>query len=632
MKVNNFKIFLIIILCYFLLESCTILITEALRKNSNLFDDTLSNDTTGYFVPNTDYAFANIDSIVNRNNIGNNNSEIDSSNFENFAEKYIPNMNLRLSDINFQEIDSVLKNSELDSLGQVKYYDTTTDSKGKQVVKETIYSKDKEGFMSKEETFFDNKNDTIETMNKVYNAEGVIVSSEMRQREHNKILGIIPHTKKRQVNTEYIKLDTNTPNYNITLTNLDDSYYPDSIILNVSVQNKDGEFISGLAPPYISKDKNYHDYWQFVNENCKDNNVAINNFRVEEIRDVKQQKNNICFVLDHSGSMGEQRCMNLQQAVYYVSRQVNEEDYLSAIKFTDRSTVEVEPTDNKELFRKQFKINGMSSGKYGGGTDILLAIDSAISVLLRGPDDYNKIVILFTDGESNMKRLQNVMKQLVANKCKVFTICYGRVDMKVMRQIANGTFGRTYKIRDVKDFADVFKEIYNTLTNYYKIVYTPLLCADLHKVSVDLELPKLNFISSNFRTESIKLETEYDKSVLSDYADIGTMTLLDIEFEYNKAEIDSSSISILLDIAAQLKRNKNVNIQIAGHTDDIGNDDYNQKLSLARANSVKDFLVTKGINKSRIKTIGYGKSQPLFPNDSDENRRKNRRTEFVVVE
>ena len=80
-----------------------------------------------------------------------------------------------------------------------------------------------------------------------------------------------------------------------------------------------------------------------------------------------------------------------------------------------------------------------------------------------------------------------------------------------------------------------------------------------------------------------------------------------------------------------LKENKGMKIEISGHTDDKGSDEYNKNLSNSRAKSVLNYLVNKGINADRLTSIGYGESQPVVKNDSDENRAYNRRVEFKVL-
>jgi len=72
-------------------------------------------------------------------------------------------------------------------------------------------------------------------------------------------------------------------------------------------------------------------------------------------------------------------------------------------------------------------------------------------------------------------------------------------------------------------------------------------------------------------------------------------------------------------------------IEISGHTDDVGNDQLNQALSENRAKSVYEYLIANKIDASRLVYKGYGKTQPIAPNDSEEGRKKNRRTEFKII-
>jgi outer membrane protein OmpA-like peptidoglycan-associated protein len=74
-----------------------------------------------------------------------------------------------------------------------------------------------------------------------------------------------------------------------------------------------------------------------------------------------------------------------------------------------------------------------------------------------------------------------------------------------------------------------------------------------------------------------------------------------------------------------------VNIEVAGHTDSRGSDAYNIKLSQRRAEAVRDYLISKGIAADRLSAKGYGESQPVADNATDEGRFKNRRVELVPL-
>jgi len=80
-----------------------------------------------------------------------------------------------------------------------------------------------------------------------------------------------------------------------------------------------------------------------------------------------------------------------------------------------------------------------------------------------------------------------------------------------------------------------------------------------------------------------------------------------------------------------LQKNPDMHIRIEGHTDNIGSMEYNIDLSQKRAQAVKDYLVGKGIDESRVSTVGFGYERPIAPNDTEEGRSLNRRAEIVPI-
>jgi OOP family OmpA-OmpF porin len=105
----------------------------------------------------------------------------------------------------------------------------------------------------------------------------------------------------------------------------------------------------------------------------------------------------------------------------------------------------------------------------------------------------------------------------------------------------------------------------------------------------------------------------------------------DVLFDFDKSVIKAEGKSKLDDLAAKV-RGINLEVVIAiGHADLIGSDAYNQKLSVRRAESVKAYLVSKGIEPNRIYTEGKGEKQPVADNKTREGRAKNRRVEIEVI-
>jgi OOP family OmpA-OmpF porin len=108
----------------------------------------------------------------------------------------------------------------------------------------------------------------------------------------------------------------------------------------------------------------------------------------------------------------------------------------------------------------------------------------------------------------------------------------------------------------------------------------------------------------------------------------GRIVLRGVEFEFNKAEIGGTS-SVILDVAVdQLKTCPNLPMEIDGHTDSVGPEDYNMGLGKRRAEAVKGYLVSKGISSSRLTARSFGESRPVASNDTDEGRQTNRRVEL----
>jgi outer membrane protein OmpA-like peptidoglycan-associated protein len=105
----------------------------------------------------------------------------------------------------------------------------------------------------------------------------------------------------------------------------------------------------------------------------------------------------------------------------------------------------------------------------------------------------------------------------------------------------------------------------------------------------------------------------------------------DIYFAFNSFDLTSESKAVLDLLIEFLSENPSIYIEIQGHTDNIGNDAENMKLSANRAKSVYNYLITNKINAVRLSFKGYGKTIPVASNDTEEGRAKNRRTVFVII-
>jgi OOP family OmpA-OmpF porin len=103
-----------------------------------------------------------------------------------------------------------------------------------------------------------------------------------------------------------------------------------------------------------------------------------------------------------------------------------------------------------------------------------------------------------------------------------------------------------------------------------------------------------------------------------------------IRFEPKRANIDPDSAGLLDHLIETALRCPNTTIEVAGHTDSDGEDSFNQALSEKRAQAVIDYLVKAGLPADRFTAVGYGSTQPVAGNDTDEGKAQNRRIEFLV--
>ena len=103
-------------------------------------------------------------------------------------------------------------------------------------------------------------------------------------------------------------------------------------------------------------------------------------------------------------------------------------------------------------------------------------------------------------------------------------------------------------------------------------------------------------------------------------------------FDFNKATIKSVSFALLNEVAQAMTDNPKIKVEVQGHTDSVGNDAFNLKLSQSRAESVRTYLIKRGVSSDRMVPKGYGENVPIADNRTEAGRSQNRRVEFVITE
>lgn len=149
-------------------------------------------------------------------------------------------------------------------------------------------------------------------------------------------------------------------------------------------------------------------------------------------------------------------------------------------------------------------------------------------------------------------------------------------------------------------------------------------------VSVKSESVDLGFNTRLFTLEDTANAVQQIDMEVSEVEEGRAYKMNDIRFATNSSDINESSKRVLDEFADYLKEHPDFHVEIGGHTDNVGDPEKNLVLSTDRAFEVFGYMQDQGVSAERMTFKGYGQKKPLFPNDSAENRAKNRRTEFII--
>ncbi len=140
------------------------------------------------------------------------------------------------------------------------------------------------------------------------------------------------------------------------------------------------------------------------------------------------------------------------------------------------------------------------------------------------------------------------------------------------------------------------------------------------------------FHSENFDISKNAEYREVIKNIALKKVEVGSeIALHNIFFDYKKSELNKESLAELNNLVKLLNQYPTLKIEISGHTDNVGDEPYNQKLSVERAKAVVDYLISQGVSSARLSYVGYGFTKPIANNDTEEGRKLNRRSEFKII-
>lgn len=398
--------------------------------------------------------------------------------------------------------------------------------------------------------------------------------------------------------------------------------YPEKIKLYTRVFDSLGAFVTNMADPY-RKDSSIT-YFPRMRETLGKvynlRNVEIDSFKVREFGAGDSIPYNIVLNVDYSGSMGPVMDAIFQGTELFVSMKLDY-DKIGIASFNHKLDIKVPMSSSKSDILTMYRAKRQTG--YGRFSGVYEAVWNSLAIFNDTPSEVPRVLVMFTDGDDNYskKELGDLIEKAKAMNVHVFCVAFGYSKDDKLSQLASFTGGKFYKFYTKEELIAIFRDIYMSLRYYYLVTYTPPKYWGYHKVYAYLNAPG--------RADSLIAEGEYDTSDL--WKDVGDEFVRPILFDFNKSELKAESSVIIDEIVDAMLSRPRLKLEVQGHTDNVGGDEYNQKLSEARAASVYDALARRGIDPSRLRYIGFGMSKPIASNDTEEGRAKNRRTQFVVL-
>lgn len=399
--------------------------------------------------------------------------------------------------------------------------------------------------------------------------------------------------------------------------------YPDTIKIFARVFDSLGHFITNIANPY---NKSGINYFNKIDEKLgkvyKTRTENIPQYTVREFGKGDSIPYQVVLNLDYSGSM-----INVKDAMAEATNMfINEKypyDNLAITTFNKYFDVKVRMTNNKENLLKLF------NAKKDSGFRAMSAVGDAVWNCF---DMFNvadtvapRVLVVFSDGDDNYSKhkIGDIIKKAQDLDVHIFAIAFGYSKDENLNYMAKYTGGKFYKAKSKEELQAIFKEIYLSLRNYYLITYKPPKFWGLHQAFIDLKLPNKDSI--------LTAKYDYDTGDLFPWDDIEKSFTRPILFEFNKSDLLTESESIIDEIVDAMMSKPSIRLEVQGHTDNVGTQEFNQPLSEKRAEAVMAAILKRGIEKERLRSRGFGFSQPVAPNTTEEGRAKNRRTVFKVL-
>ncbi|AEA43673.1 OmpA family protein [Fluviicola taffensis] len=214
--------------------------------------------------------------------------------------------------------------------------------------------------------------------------------------------------------------------------------------------------------------------------------------------------------------------------------------------------------------------------------------------------------------------------------CALSFSFYAQVSKAPVKVLVKGFDGKPYVNDKVTFIGQKSKQKLSGITNSTGQFVVQLPCGEIYDIRIQSIGDEIEY--NTLEIPSAKPGEYFEEAELVIEYDPGSVfSFTNLQFETGKSDLKPISYGALNNLVEIMKRKKEIKIQIDGHTDSDGDNQANQQLSQKRAESVRNYLISKGIDATRVKAKGNGESKPIADNNTAQGKAQNRRTEITIL-
>lgn len=406
----------------------------------------------------------------------------------------------------------------------------------------------------------------------------------------------------------------------------------DSIKMYVQIMDSSGVYYRGGTQ---GKWKNM---WCFMVDSTHKDTHIVKKMDVRELDAGNHEPLGLYVVADFSGSMGDDRADIVQNALRDFVDEKRQQDLMGLIKFDHYVQVPCRATNDTIRLKRALKAKGLEG--YGGMTAINDALYKGIIETKAIPKRNKRAILMFSDGYDNWSHFsKDTIIQLARDaNVPICAVDFGdSTSSNYLEDIARSTGGTYHHIWSTYEFDLVFRDIYQRLMNTYTITFAPN-DVGWHKLKLRLCIPNKSLNAYAWTNNSPRTDSEHEllASLERKRAKMPKPLKLPskmpenqiVYFDFNVAIPKEEEKAKIERTLAILKEYDGLKVKILGHTDFVGENDFNDRLSQDRCVSVQQALMAEGVSDGRIIIDSFGENKPAKTNATKEGRSKNRRVEI----